>query len=108
LAEASDEPPENRFGRWFIADLVEITYMEPWSKKLVEHNWGDAHPDQGDRFGSQLAKFAPWDAIHNEGFDPWSDADTWSEANLLESIQTLRNATARNMSDSGVLGRPEL
>jgi hypothetical protein len=84
LAKDSDEPPENHWGRWFVAWLVELTWMEPWSKMLVEHNWGSAHPDfNGDDFGRKLEEFAPWDATHNEGFDPWSDADTWADRSWL-------------------------
>jgi hypothetical protein len=45
--------------------------MESWSKMLIEHNWGDAHPDiNGNDFGRKLSTYAPWDAIHNEEFDP--------------------------------------
>lgn len=94
LATGSDEPPENHWGQWFIAWLVEVTYMEPWSLQLVAHDWGHAHPDFGnwltrpgedDRFGDVLKDWAPWDAVHNEGFDPYSDAETWTrEARELE------------------------
>lgn len=95
LAKGSDEPPENHWGQWFVAWLVEVTWMEPWSKMLVEHNWGSAHPDMnGDDFGRKLGEYAPWDAIHNEGFDPLSDTDTFATTSLLSGMGLRSNITS--------------
>lgn len=77
-AEGDDEPPENAFGEWFMADLVDLTWQEPWSVALGEHDFGSAHPDFGDDFGDKLRDCPPpWDATHNEGFDPYDDTNTW-------------------------------
>lgn len=94
LATNDDEPPENHWGAWFVAWLVEVTFMEPWSEMLVKHDWGHAHPDIGDRFGQMLEEYAPWDATHNEGFDPWSDADTWTTRSLSAGAGGRGNVTA--------------
>lgn len=93
LATGNDEPPENAWGKWFIAWLVEVTAMEPWSKNLVLHDWGHAHPDIGDRFGQVLKDWAPWDAIHNEGFDPWSDAETWTTKHVQKGLRVQRKGS---------------
>jgi hypothetical protein len=100
LATNADEPPDNHWGQWFVAWLVELTWMEPWSKMLVEHDWGSAHPDMnGDDFGRKLSEYAPWDAIHNEGFDPWSDADTFVTTSLLPDMGLRGNIS---LSDESV------
>jgi len=99
LAKDSDEPPENHWGQWFVAWLVELTWMEPWSKMLVEHNWGSAHPDfNGDDFGRKLGEYAPPDAIHNEGFDPLSDADTFVATSLLSDMGLRGNVSLSDQS----------
>jgi len=99
LAKDSDEPPENHWGQWFVAWLVELTWMEPWSKMLVEHNWGSAHPDfNGDDFGRKLSEYAPPDAIHNEGFDPLSDADTFVATSLLSDMGLRGNVSLSDQS----------
>lgn len=104
LATNADEPPENHWSQWFVAWLVELTWMEPWSKMLVEHNWGGAHPDMnGDDFGRKLSETAPRDAIHNEGFDPWSDADTFVATSLPADM-----GVRGNVSFSGESMKQEL
>lgn len=61
LTMGTDKPPENHWGQCFVAWLVELTWIEPWSKMLVEHNWGDAYTDiNGDDCVRKLSVNAPW------------------------------------------------
>lgn len=74
LAEADDDNIENDLGQWFKAFLLSRETMnDGLGHKLMTTDWGSAHMDTMDeRFGSALDSAMPWDARHNEGFDPWN------------------------------------
>ncbi|KAL4897013.1 necrosis inducing protein-domain-containing protein [Aspergillus ambiguus] len=72
-AEAKDEQIENHTGHWFKAPLVSLEKLPcEVNRKLLNNNWGSAQPDlRKDRFGTTLNDWMPWDARHNDKFNPW-------------------------------------
>ena len=70
-AEAKDDKVENDTGRWFRAPLVSLEKMPcEFNRKLLNNDWGSAHSDL-NKLGEKLDKWMPWDARHNEHFNPW-------------------------------------
>lgn len=72
-ATASDDNVENETGKWHQAPLLSLEMLPcDLNRKLLNHNWGSAHPDlTRDRFGRALDMAMPSDARYNEHFDPW-------------------------------------